>query len=185
MNENIELKVWICRQPGNQYGGEYEVSKIWNPHWDTVSGGVHSRSGSYHLFGYIPYSDAKNLVKCSGRHDYGSNDAKICILKSSNSCPEYIDGYKQLVAEAGPKPTSIVSRRRPTGKPPCTKAILAELNKNDFLTRKDLRQQLLDSGYYSNTILGAIRRLTQQNKIILSGSSHSPKQIIKINGSLQ
>ena len=170
----------ICRHPSDNTINEISISEIGNVHWDNISGGTQNKSGSYSLYGYIEYSLAAKLVKCSGRHDYGYNQAKICIPKRANSSSKYMDGYKELLKQAGDPPPSIISQNRPKNAPPCTKAILGLL-KNSDLTRGELRQLLLVKGYQSNTILNAIRSLQKNEKIITKGSNYSKYQIIKTN----
>ncbi|MCF2554373.1 hypothetical protein [Faecalicatena contorta] len=179
MEKNCPQKVFICRSPSDYEGGEIEVSEISGVFWDTVSGGVHKKNGSYSLYGYIDYGLAKKLVKCSGQHDFGWNQAKICIPKGKNNTPKYKSGYEILMNQAGEKPQSIISQNRPKGAAPCTKAILSILDKSD-LNRGELREILLNMGYHGNTILNAIRSLTKQGKIITIGSSYSKYQILKL-----
>lgn len=103
-SNNEEKVVIICRAPRDIEGGEYPISKIKNPHWSRISGGVHRRCGGYSLYGYIPYEDAMEIVTCSGRHDYMGGDAKICIVASDNKTGKYKEAYKELAAQAGEKP---------------------------------------------------------------------------------
>ena len=123
----MEKKVIIGRQPTDYNQSAISIEKIADVHWDYVSGGVIAKSGYYCLYGYIDYSLAKSLVSYSGRHDFGNNVARICIPKSVNSAPPYLEGYLELLAQEGTKPESIISKNQPQGAPPCTLAILSKV----------------------------------------------------------
>ena len=174
-----DLKVAITRSPYDNECGIISISEIQNVRWDSMSGGVNRRQAGYSLYGYVKYALAAKLVKCSGRHNYGYNDAKICIPATLNKGPEYIKGYKMLCDQAGPKPQGEIRKHRPQGGLPCTKRILRELDSSYFVTRKDLRDTLHSEGYQIQTIRNAINSLKKQSKITTEGSSSSPKQIIK------
>lgn len=178
-NEEDKLKVCICRAPGDFTVGEIEISKIFNVKWDQISGGVKKRQGGYSLYGYIEYSLAVKLVNCSGMHDFGYNYAKICIPESINKSEEYREGYRILKKEAGSKPTGSIKKNRPVNGMPCTKRILKEIDKEGVVTRKALRDKLHEEGYRIKTICNAINSLRKQNKICVTGSPNSPKQIIR------
>lgn len=178
--EDDDLKVIITRASGDYQTGCVSVEEIYDVKWDNVSGGVKKHSGSYSLYGYIPYKTAIDCgIKCSGRHDRGDNVAKVCIPKSLNQSAEYREGYRYLLDDAGDKPKSPISMNRPAGQPPCTKKILMLLSH----TRGDLRTSLYSDGYRTTTIRNAIRSLTAQGKITLSGSSYSAYQEIHIASS--
>lgn len=175
-----DLKVFITRHPQDYIGGEISISKIRDVKWDSISGGVKRKQNGYSLYGHIDYNIAKNIVNCSGFHDYGYNDAKICIPYSKNNCPEYQKGYKQLESQAEDKPPSPISITRPTGFPPCTKHILEILASNSPQTRGDLRNTVTTDGYPLKTFRSALNSLKKQGKIILEGNSCSSKQIISL-----
>ena len=133
----------------------------------------------YSLYGDVAYKVAARLVKCSGRHDYGYNDAKICIPAIPNKNGKFKEGYKILCDQVGPKPKGEISKLRPKGGPPCTKRILQELDLHSLVIRKELRDSLHSEGYQIKTIRNALISLKKQSKIITEGSPNSPKQIIK------
>lgn len=165
--------------------GEIDATMIHNLRWDNVSGGEKLRSGGYALYGNIDYSIAKELVDCSGEHDYGYNTAKICIPFSLNSAEEYQEGYQYLVENAlNEKPKSIISKNRPKGWKPCTKHILDVLEQYGEMTRKELRE-MIRSDYYSDkkgyelsTIRQALKNLQKTNRIVISSDTNYDKQII-------
>lgn len=164
MRENTkDLKVIICRQPKSDYRGEVSVDIIRKPHWSNIAGGIQSRMNNFYLCGYIPYSVAVETVACSGLHDFGNNEAKIVICKSHNK-GKYAEGYAYLAALAGRK--SLTSPANSEKAKPCTKKIL-ELLESQSLTRKELREQLLDLGYRAVTYQNAVRNLYRQGKIII------------------
>ena len=175
-----EGKVVICRMPGGRDAGEYKTRKIHGVHWSQQSGGVHKVSGCYHLYGYAPYSEVKDIVDCSGMHDFGYNDMKICILKSHNISSQYRKEYLKLERQAGEKPRSIISKNRPKGGIPCTNRILAILNTKSPITRGELRTMLVKEGYAVETFRGAAKRLYLQKLIFMEGAAYSPAQLIHL-----
>ena len=180
-NNDEQGYVIICRQPGDTLNkAPYYSAWIEGIHWDNVSGGVHKRQSGYSLYGYIPYSHAKELVSCSGEHDYRDNMAKICICASDNKEEPYLSEYKDIVQDAGPKPASDIAINRPEGEPPCTRKICALLNGKEYMLRKELCSELLEIGYAQKTIRSALKRLQRENRIRTDGSSHSPNQKVFI-----
>lgn len=179
--EAEELVVMISRAPSDHKCGEIKVTEIRNVQWDDTSGGVHQTQGGYSLYGYIPYGKGKELVACSGRHDRGYNDIKICIPKSKNRDERHKKGYEYLFKQAGDKPKSKVMRNRPEDAPPCTKRILQILDAKGDMYRKELRETLTMEGYQMSTIRRAVKDLSKQEKIALRGSSWSAKQTISRN----
>lgn len=138
------MKVRIVRHPSNYIKvGEIDVESIGSVRWDNISGGYNNRSGGYSLYGYISYDKAVELVDCSGKHDLGHNDAKVCIPESLNRGKEYKEGYQYLKDHAiNEKPQSKISKNRPDGWGPCTKCILKILEKRTTITRKELREMI-------------------------------------------
>ena len=179
----MEKKVIICRQPDHYKKSEISIDKITNLRWDFVSGGVHAKFGYYCLCGYIDYNLAVSLVKCSGHHRFGNNVAKIFIPFGINNIAPYKSGYIYLAEMAGEKPPSIISQNRPLGAPPCTKAILNEVEKRQEISRGEMRNILLKMGYKPTTILSAFRSLTKNKNLLFIGSPNSKNQLIKINNS--
>lgn len=174
-----ELYVVISRSPYDYICSEVPISEIEGVMWDNISGGVKSRQAGYSLYGYISYKLAAETVKCSGRHDFGDNSAKICIPAAKNREAKYRKGYNKLCKSAGKKPVSNIKKNRPEGSPPCTKRILLELEKNELITRKNLRDTLTNEGYQVTTIRNAINALRNQSKIKVQGSPNSPNQTIQ------
>lgn len=171
-----ELKVCITRSPRDFISGEISVSAISGVKWDNISGGVKRNQSGYSLYGYIDYESAKKLVKCSGMHNYGNNEAKICIPASANKDKE---GYKYLCEIAGKKPSGTIKSNRPEGGKPCTVRILGELEKQGEMTRKNLRKIICDEGYQIKTFRNAINYLKRQKRISVIGEGTSPNQKIK------
>lgn len=175
------LKVIICRSCGDYAQDEVDAELIDNVHWDKISGGVHKRQSGYSLYGYIPYDMAEKLsIKCSGRHNWGYNDAKVCI-QASNNKGEYRKGYNYLVKQAGPKPQSDISIGRPDGQGPCTKKILFLLKEREVVERGELREEIVELGYQRNTFCNAMRALVKQGKIVLIGPPQSCHQKVSLN----
>ena len=172
-----ELMVRIVRQP-KEYGrakiGEISVNEIDYPHWSYISGGYGARFGFSSIYGYIPYSKAMGLVDCSGNHNYGYNNVKVCIPASLNKEGNFKEGYDYLVKHAsGVKGMSSISCNRPEGWKPCTKTILGILaeQKDSKMVRQELRNKIgrkyrADGiGFENKTICGAIKNLYKQGKI--------------------
>lgn len=175
----MKLKVKITRQCCcYSKVGDIFIDLISNVHWSNISGGVKQKRAGYSLFGYIDYTVGKDIVDCSGNHDTGRNNMKICIPKKENESGEYKEGYKILIENAGPKPQSIISLGRPRGYPPCTKQIL-QILENGPVSRIKLRTILSEMGYQATTIRNAINHLGKCGKIFFRGSSNSPNQIIE------
>lgn len=175
------LKVIIVRQPSDPNGAEYPINKIHRVIWDNVSGGVKKHSGNYHLYGYIPYSDAASIgISCSGRHNRNDNYAKVCILDSANSMEPNRTAYLILKNSAGEKPKGTANYNRPKGYGPCTKTIIriVENSDNGYVYRGELRQKLLEIGYASVTIRNALRTLQAQHRCLFIGSAFSKYQKI-------
>lgn len=172
-----ELKVFICRNPGDYQGGEISIDEISDVRWDNISGGINKKQAGFSLYGYIDYRLAAKLVACSGAHDYGDNVAKICIPGTNSKNPDHKEGYKILSKRAGEKPKS--NRSKPSGLPPCSKRILQILDQVESITRKELRNQLIEEGYHGNTIRNIINYLKRGNRIITHGFGTSPNQIIQ------
>ena len=165
-NNNKKLYVIITRQSGNYKHAKICIDDISSVHWDNISGGVRRRQSGYSLYGYIPYKlAAKSGIACSGLHDYGRNEAKICIPAFNSKEPLYREGYKHLVDIAGPKPKGEISYSRPKGQGPCSKKILAILNEQGEITRSELRSRLLEIGYPSSMIRNALERMKLEHRI--------------------
>ena len=180
------MKVIITRNQNNYIkSGEIDATIIESPRWDDISGGCKQKNSGYALYGYIDYSIAKELVDCSGMHEFGDNSAKICIPFSLNNKKEYQEGYLYLVEHAeNEKPQSKISINRPIGWKPCTKYILDMLEEHGEMTRKELRE-MIRSDYYSgkegyelNTIRQALKRLQRTNRVVISSNTDYDKQII-------
>ena len=175
------LKVVVRRGITDYVEDEVDISEIDGVHWDNISGGVHKKQGGHALYGYISYELAEKLnIKCSGRHNWGYNSAKVCIPAVCNK-GEYRKGYNSLLKQAGEKPQSDISKNRPAGQGPCTKKILYLLGQQKMFERGELRQMILDIGYGVDTFQRAIKQLEKDNKIILKGSSNSKYQKVSLN----
>ncbi len=171
-----KLDVEVCRSVGGRYASAIiDAEEIIGVKWDNVSGGIHKKQNGYSLYGYIPYSRAVELgLDCSGMHDRGYNDAKICIPESINR-KEHKEGYKYLRDEAGKKP---VNHRKTVAHKPCTKMILELLSESSVMERGELRDKILEFGYEGTTFRNAIRTLIKTNRIVTEGTPQSPHQKI-------
>ena len=174
-----ERLVAISRGPQSTMVSEIDIKYISNIHWGYVSGGYKKKTGYALLYGMIPYEMAMKLVDCSGMHNFGGNDAKICIEERYNKDERYCAGYNELKKKAGEKPGSMISENRPEGQPPCTKKILMLLGEGKMM-RFEVRERLLEFGYKPQTIRGAIKSLHEKEMIELEGSSRSRYQAIRI-----
>ena len=169
------LVVRICRGANACWTAVISIDYIENIIWDNISGGVNRRQAGYSLYGYIPYSLAAKLtIGCSGRHDYGYNDAKVMIPKRKNRDERFRAGYRALFELAGEKP---IVRYRLPGLPPCTQFAERLLHEKPY-TRAELRAKLFAEGYYFQTIRGALNRLEKQGRIRCKGSSRTQKQLL-------
>lgn len=175
--------VQICRGMDGAVA-DIEIEKINSVHWDDTTGGYQSNLGHYEMFGYIPYDTAVKLVDCSGTHANIAKNAKVRICKpepkKNPADKKYVEGYNILLSQAGQKPKSIIAQNRPTGEPPCTKKIL-QLLSDGPMHREILRKKLYKIGYKKQTVLNAIRALSNtigDGRIICIGSSYSPKQVL-------
>ena len=175
-----EYHVLIVRQP-NRYTncGEICIDRIFDVHWDNLSGGYRVHQPGYSLYGYISYSDAMRLVDCSGRHDEYNNDVKICIPKSMNT-GKYRKGYLELCRQAGEKPKS--SKPRVNNGIPCTKTILGyiEAQDNKTVARGILRKYINECGFASKQLSRALYSLQLQNKVACPGDGRDPSQQISL-----
>ena len=88
-NNTANGMVRICRHPGDYEGGPFPADQISNVHWGCVSGGVHRQQNGFSLYGYAPYEDVMDIVACSGRHNFGYNDMKICITAAHNKDKDF------------------------------------------------------------------------------------------------
>lgn len=181
MSNEQKYVVYISRHPGDYTGGEYDASKINRVHWGRTSGGVHKLQSEYSLYGYVPYADAMDIVACSGRHDFGYNDMKICIVGVNNKDnAKYRAGYYHLVEQADERAGCGVAANCPKGAPICTKRIREILNQRKKLYRRELRSILCEEGYGVVTIRESIKNLCHQGILEVEGDSRSPLQVIRI-----
>lgn len=180
-DNNIKGMVLICRSPGAYNCAVFDAAKIQGIHWGCVSGGFQRIQNGWSLYGYIPYEDAMDLGLCSGRHNFGYNDAKICITATGNKDnPEYRVAYYGLVEMADEKAKWGIAAKCPTGAPSCTKRIRQLLADTPEISRCNLRTTLCGEGYDGKTITEAINNLKWQKILELDGDSRSPKQIIRM-----
>lgn len=162
LNE-IELPVVIVRQDGGEAGLQTEVvsaKDICRPDWCDVSGGVHKKQAGYSIYGYLPYSDFKDKVKCNGRHDWGKNEMKVKVLPPARSGAIYRAGYSYLEEIVGPKPTKETNR----GVSNRIKEILRE--NGNHMIRAELRKQVLED-FEAPSFQRAMWKLVKDECIIL------------------
>ena len=175
------MKVVITRQPNNYTKcGEIDVDEISGVEWGNCSGGVRVRQSGYSLYGYIPYSMAKDLVNCSGLHDRDGNYARICIPASLNKA-DYREGYRYLMSEAGEKPSGSVKSNRPEGEGPCRGCILKVLEDNGGKMRRiDLRKIIVnEKGYLESTFRNAMQAMKRDGRIVVD-EMHWYKQYVEL-----
>ena len=181
MEKHSTGMVIIYRHSGDYQGSEYAADKIKNVHWGRVSGGVKKAQNGFSLYGYIPYSDAMDIVACSDRHDYGYNDAKICITATTNKDnPKYRAAYYGLVEKADEKASCGIAAHCPNGQPSCTKKIREILYQKGKIYRCDLKAELIQIGYRADTIQEAINNLHFQEVLVLEGNYQNPHQIVRL-----
>lgn len=174
--DNKNEMVIICRSPGKYKDALYAASKIERVHWGRCSGGVNRLQNGWSLYGYIPYEDAEELVACSGRHNFGYNEAKICIVASCNADRP---AYYRLVEQADERGGCGIAANCPKGAPSATKRIRQIVGEKREISRGELKSFMLAEGYSKEVIPLAIKNLHLQNVLSLIGDSRSPKQIIR------
>lgn len=173
--------VLICRHPGDYECGPYMADKISGVHWDCVSGGINRRQHGFSLYGYVDYEDAMDIVACSGRHNFGYNEMKICITASANKDDSrYRAAYYSLVEKADEKGRCGIARNCPPGFPSCTKRIREVLSKNNETTKRELKSTLLAEGYQAETISESIKNLRYQEVLETEGNPCSLSQVIRL-----
>lgn len=155
--------VMISRQPSTD-GTDYDAEKIIGVRWDNISGGYQKRQAGYSLYGYIPYSEAVELVACSGRHGGYDNLAKVFIVKPKNKKSAYWEGYQYLMELAGEKPASKLNTHPYAY--PLRKRLLEVLQANgNIMQRDDLRKILNAERYKSSSIRDALRSMVKDGRI--------------------
>ena len=101
--------VTVRRHAGDWLAAEYRIEEVEGVRWDSTSGGVNRRSPYPMLFGYVVCDGmVSGELAHSGRHGACPHTIKVVIQKRDN--PGTI--YKQMAAQAGPKP-AIVRYGRP------------------------------------------------------------------------
>lgn len=154
MHGGTGMVVKVQRQIGSWMEDIVDVRAINNVCWSRKSGGVGAPEPHFSLYGYIDYSVVKDLnIACSGRHDFGYNNAKVRIMKPKNRSDECYEGYEYLKKHAGPKPDSSFPKTA------CGKSVLKHLAIE--MTRKELIDLLMhencfDRSEISKTIRGLI-----------------------------
>lgn len=94
---------------------------------------------------------------------------KVCLIHKYTA-PEV---WEQIINKVGERP---YEREK---LPACTKKILKLLKDNsNQMTRKCIRDKLIEQGYSPNRIRAALKTMGKDGRIYLDGSSFSPKQII-------
>ena len=168
------LKVLIKRNAKSRFG-EIPVKEIYQVKWDDVSGGVYARQAGYSLYGYVDYDIITEMGLNSGAHAFYNNRNKVMIPANLNKKPPYLEGYKYLVKQAGPKPKS----NNHDGKMPCTERILKELE-NGEQKRPVLRDMLIKEGYREQQIRSAIKSMYLDGRITYDTSIYHTKQVIRM-----
>ena len=180
-NDKATGMVLICRHPGDWRCGAFLADQISNVRWDCISGGVNRPQNGFSLYGYVPYELAMDIVACSGRHNFGGNDIKICITAAGNKDnPKYQAAYYSLVEKADERSRCGVAGKTPPGAPSCIKRIRELLSEKKASTRRELRTTLLDEGYKTETIRDAVKNLCYQGFLETEGDYRSPSQIIRL-----
>lgn len=176
--ETTEYKVYVRRSPYSttlrDSGCMIPLGELWDIRWDWETGGNRKNTPTCFLMGKITLEVAQNnAIGLSGDHDYSSG-IKVCIIKKYT--PK--ETWKHLIEVYGPSPDW--GNRK--GETPCTTQIINLLKESDnqSMTRKDLRNHLRFSGYDTARIRRAIKRMSLDQRIILEGSSNSPRQIIRL-----
>lgn len=159
--------VMISRQPSTD-GAEYDAEKISGVRWDNISGGYQKRQAGYSLYGYIPYSEAMELVDCSGRHEGYDNHAKVFIVKPKNKKSIYWEGYQYLMGLAGKKPASNRNTRHfPI---PLRKRLLEVLDGNGgSMIKTELQEKLKAEDYPVPSVTSALRAMSNDGRISADG----------------
>lgn len=177
--ETTEYKVYVRRSPYSttlrDSGCMIPLSELWDIKWDCSTGGYGDNTPTCFLMGKITLEVAQsNPIGLKGNHSDYSSGIKVCIIKKYT--PK--ETWKHLIEVYGPSPDW--GNRK--GETPCTTQIINLLKESDnqSMTRKDLRNRLRFSGYDTARIRRAIKRMSLDQRIILEGSSNSPRQIIRL-----
>lgn len=169
MSDYPKDKVYVRRQPTSSRGKYLPLDRIMDLRWDRRTGGYRVLTSYPQIMGIISQEDAEGL-DCSGRHDYSMFGIKVCLIHKYTA-PEV---WKRIINEVGECP---YEREK---LPACTKKILELLKDNsNQMTRKCIRDKLMEQGYSPNRIRAALKTMEKDGRIHLDGSSFSPKQIIR------
>lgn len=175
---DTKYQVMIMRDRKDFTANPIVVEEIERVHWNCQSSGYKVGQRGYSLYGYIPYTQAKELVSCSGRHGNYGNDVKIMIPKNLNKKEPYRSGYKKLLERRDLNTNIKLKDCKPCNSlPPLTIAIEKILIEQGPIERKKIREQLWDKGYIDKKIQATIRRLEKENRLICEG--RTPNQVIR------
>ncbi len=171
-------KVRIKRHRNDDMRDEVYENSISNARWDIVGGGIQLYSKMPVLYGYIPYELAKDLdISISGRHDFGYNDAKICMIPADNlgkGNEEYEPAYCRFIVHAD------YNSHFPYFDLKRTKTV-SECLKNHPLSRKELMNQLEDKGFDAKNIREAINILLKAGYLNIAGSPRGQNSILSLS----
>jgi hypothetical protein len=102
--------VVVRRQFDEPRTAQCRLSAFRNIHWDFISGGAQRLAPWPYMYGYVWCSDLVNADEFphSCLHGPPPHSVKVCIVKKDNG-PQT---YRELLKQAGPKPTTPSSAGR-------------------------------------------------------------------------
>lgn len=152
-----EMVVYVRRQYDDYRIAKYYFKDVWDIDWDDESGGVHTKSPGYLLYGYVKCNGMiEGEIAHSGalgvaNHGPCPHDIKVCILKKDND-PEVI---KHIINEIGDAPSKFDYRRKHW----CITDIKDILRKNKKPIGKwELLGALEQRGHTESAMLNALKK---------------------------
>ena len=165
-----EKKVNIVRSPDSYKMAVVLLKELMDIKWDNITGGYNKKCNRYYLTAKIYLSDIiEGSISCSGRHDYRCG-VKIIILKKYNK-----EIYEDLKKLAENKPPEQIKHKVSS-----KKLIVEILEKRKTITRKELRDIVLENNFKPTTFLKSFKDLKKEEIIETEGSNCSCNQIIKL-----
>ena len=170
-------KVRIRRQPQSYEMDEVHEKYISNVHWDNVCGGLQIRVATVSVYGYMDYHALTETdVAISRSHDWGYNEAKVCMNKSDNTGKgneEYEPAYCRFIVQADYNAQfRFVDYKK-------TKTV-SQFLKNNPVSRKELMIQLTSGKTDAKALREAINILLKAGYLSIEGSPRSQNSILSL-----
>lgn len=163
-------KVRIRRQPQSYEMDVVHEKYISNVRWDNVCGGLQIRVANVSVYGYMDYHALTETdVAISRSHDWGYNQAKVCMNKSDNlgkGNEEYEPAYCRFIVQADYNTQSrFVDYKR-------TKTV-SQFLKNNPVSRKELKEQLETEITNADALREAIKILLKAGYLSVEGKGQN------------